>query len=62
MSVDKLLDFLTNRYFSFVQTDMGYFGAKTFGMEKPPTTVEECVKGMVSTVSDDFSNYLESDS
>ena len=59
MSTDEPLILPTDHFFRWVQTDMGYFGAKTFGMEKPPTTVEECVKGMVSVVSDAFCQLFE---
>ena len=33
-----------------IQTDMGTYGAKIFGMTEAPVTVEDCTKGMVERV------------
>ena len=35
----------------FVQTEMGNKGARTFGMEEAPTTVDESVGGMVNVLT-----------
>lgn len=35
----------------FVQTELGNEGARTFGMEEAPTTVDESVGGMVDVLT-----------
>ena len=39
-----------NVYLRWVQTDMGTMGAKSAGMKKAPTTVEESITGMLNKV------------
>lgn len=34
----------------WVQTDMGNAGAKANGLEEAPTSVEECVSGMIDKI------------
>lgn len=41
------------RLHSWVQTEMGNDGARTFGLEKAEITVEESVSGLVKVVSRD---------
>ena len=36
---------------SFVQTEMGNAGARAFGMEQAPVTIEESVTKTIATVS-----------
>jgi hypothetical protein len=37
--------------YSFVQTEMGNISAEALGMEKPPNTIEESIKGVMVFVS-----------